>query len=113
MLAPEKPRLRNTPNAALSTRSRTDCSGRPGFARPVAITAFLPFIRSNPLRWYQEVPYTHVFGTPEYHNPVAVVKGASPMVLVLAILTLLAAFRLRRRAATAAAGQAPGQEAVS
>jgi hypothetical protein len=35
------------------------------------------------------------------------------MVFVLAILTLLAALRLRRRAATAAADQAPGQEAVS
>jgi hypothetical protein len=35
------------------------------------------------------------------------------MVFVLAILTLLAALRLRRRAATAAAGQAPGLEAVS
>ena len=35
------------------------------------------------------------------------------MVLVLAILTLLAALRLRRRAATAAADQATGHEAVS
>ena len=35
------------------------------------------------------------------------------MLLVLAILTLLGALRLRRRAATAAAGQATGQEAVS
>src|SRR6516165_2716071 len=113
MLAPEKPRLRNTPNAALSTRSRTDCSRRPGSARCVVLTAFLPFIRSNPLRWYQGVPYMHSVGTLEYHTPAAVVKGASPMLLVLAILTLLGALRLRRRAATAAAGQATGQEAVS
>ncbi len=35
------------------------------------------------------------------------------MVLVLTILTLLGALRLRRRAATAAAGQATGQEAAS
>jgi hypothetical protein len=34
------------------------------------------------------------------------------MVLVVAILTLLGALRLRRRAATAAADQAKGQEAV-
>jgi len=34
------------------------------------------------------------------------------MVLVLAILTLLTASRLRRQAATAAAGRAAGQEAV-
>ena len=35
------------------------------------------------------------------------------MLLVLATLTLLGALRLRRRAATAAAGQSTGQEAVS
>jgi hypothetical protein len=35
------------------------------------------------------------------------------MVLVLAILTLLGALRLRRRAATAAAGQAAGRETVA
>ena len=34
------------------------------------------------------------------------------MVLVLGILTLLGALRLRRRAAPAAAGQAAGREAV-
>jgi hypothetical protein len=34
------------------------------------------------------------------------------MVLVVAILTLLGALRLRRRVATAAAGQAAGREAV-
>jgi hypothetical protein len=33
-------------------------------------------------------------------------------VLIMAILTLLAALRLRRRAAMAAAGQAAGKEAV-
>jgi hypothetical protein len=32
--------------------------------------------------------------------------------LILAILTLLGAFRLRWRAATAAAGQLPGKEVV-
>src|SRR5262249_41206657 len=67
VLAPEKPRLRNTPKAALSTRSRSDGSARPGPAWSVASTGFLPFIRSSPLRWYQIVPNMARIGTLGYH----------------------------------------------